>query len=531
MRKEVVGRTFIFFIAAVVSLYLLPTAWAAFSVTITSPADEERVDADPITIEFDIDCGDYDMACGCDYYVDVDGMSECDSQMEMSGPYTCDISPAEGAHEYYVGIFGRDPMCAIVDSATSATQTVHANLNNPTIDDYSPAEDTYAISPTISFNFTEYYPDWDNEQGGVYIDITGDSSDTYYFSDGECSDLGGGQYECSHDFGLSDGDYEYSITVYDEGGFSESQGASSFSIAASPGTISILINTTTTSLDQGKNFPLTVNASCTGGPCYGVVLWVDPEAETDTEYWVYVLLTLPLLISAFLARKTGQTATEYLIILAVVVIIALIVVVTLGGIPGIGGSIDKQANDAKLQSLDVGVTSYAIGPTSIDLTVRNNLPHPIRVNSITVDNTTLSSTDLPVRLAIGEQQVISSSSITSFTRTEDQAGTRYELEFQIAYEDGETGTSYTLGNNEKLYLVDDYADSGAYAHKGVLTADVGATPFYLEDMESFVCDDPIPAGSSCQHTFTINATGESGSYIFYAFNSTIESNRITVAIN
>jgi hypothetical protein len=35
--------------------------------------------------------------------------------------------------------------------------------------------------------------------------------------------------------------------------------------------------------------------------------------------------------------KKAQTATEYLIILAVVIIIALIVVAVMGGIPGIGG--------------------------------------------------------------------------------------------------------------------------------------------------------------------------------------------------
>ena len=55
--------------------------------------------------------------------------------------------------------------------------------------------------------------------------------------------------------------------------------------------------------------------------------------------------------------KHAQTATEYLIILAVVIIIALIVVGVLGGIPGIGAG-DK-VKLTVLATEEVGLTHSA----------------------------------------------------------------------------------------------------------------------------------------------------------------------------
>ncbi|MFT4312078.1 MAG: class III signal peptide-containing protein, partial [Candidatus Woesearchaeota archaeon] len=55
-------------------------------------------------------------------------------------------------------------------------------------------------------------------------------------------------------------------------------------------------------------------------------------------------------------HKKGQTATEYLVITAVVIIIAVIVISSLGGIPSIGGGVSEQAARAELASMDIGVT-------------------------------------------------------------------------------------------------------------------------------------------------------------------------------
>ena len=74
--------------------------------------------------------------------------------------------------------------------------------------------------------------------------------------------------------------------------------------------------------------------------------------------------------------KKAQTATEYLIILAVVIIIALIVVGVLGGIPGIGKGAASRTSAAYWQTSDIAIPSYAIGQDGsaddLNLTVRNN---------------------------------------------------------------------------------------------------------------------------------------------------------------
>ena len=90
-------------------------------------------------------------------------------------------------------------------------------------------------------------------------------------------------------------------------------------------------------------------------------------------------------------NKRGQTATEYLIILAVVIVIALIVVAVLGGIPGIGGAGTNRASAAYWSSSDNGITSYALsaGQDDLTLTFKNNLRDQITINSVTVGDETV----------------------------------------------------------------------------------------------------------------------------------------------
>src|SRR3989344_8440209 len=90
-------------------------------------------------------------------------------------------------------------------------------------------------------------------------------------------------------------------------------------------------------------------------------------------------------------NKKAQTATEYLIILAVVIIIALIVVGVLGGIPGVGRSSAGRASAAYWASADIAFTDYAFdaGGDSNVIKIRNNLR-----NQITVTNVRISGTDV-----------------------------------------------------------------------------------------------------------------------------------------
>ncbi len=72
--------------------------------------------------------------------------------------------------------------------------------------------------------------------------------------------------------------------------------------------------------------------------------------------------------------RKGQTATEYLIILAVVIVIALIVVGVLGGIPGIGSSGQSKASAAYWATLDpISVSSFSNSVANgVTVVLRNN---------------------------------------------------------------------------------------------------------------------------------------------------------------
>ena len=85
-------------------------------------------------------------------------------------------------------------------------------------------------------------------------------------------------------------------------------------------------------------------------------------------------------------NKKAQTATEYMIILAVVIIIALIVVGVLGDIPGISGGSRSRASQAYWETADIGIVSYSAsaGGDNVTLVVQNNLRDTIVINMIKV---------------------------------------------------------------------------------------------------------------------------------------------------
>lgn len=84
-------------------------------------------------------------------------------------------------------------------------------------------------------------------------------------------------------------------------------------------------------------------------------------------------------------HKKAQTATEYLIILAVVIVVALIVVGVMGGIPGIGRGAGKKASASYWKSADVAIDAYSVTTAGLaTLKVRNNLDSTITVTAFTV---------------------------------------------------------------------------------------------------------------------------------------------------
>jgi uncharacterized protein (UPF0333 family) len=153
--------------------------------------------------------------------------------------------------------------------------------------------------------------------------------------------------------------------------------------------------------------------------------------------------------------KRGQTATEYMIILAVVIIIALIVVGVMGGIPGIGGSTRSRSAEAYWQTADIAIVSAAMTATvgnEHTVKLRNNLK-----STITVTNVTLSTSgsgdvqefdDTSTVLTPG--QSASFSNITAFGICSN-SGDSYTSNVAITYTDSETGATYVFtGDGNKF---------------------------------------------------------------------------------
>ena len=155
--------------------------------------------------------------------------------------------------------------------------------------------------------------------------------------------------------------------------------------------------------------------------------------------------------------KRAQTATEYLIILAVVIIIALIVVGVMGGIPGIGGGASSSASTAFWKTASIGIESLAVAPGgNINLTIRNNMPNTIKITDVYI-NETVSERDRAVTvssafyatditLATGETQLLTNGSAVTCT-----SGETVILYFKFTYQDMVTSAVYTYAATDTAY--------------------------------------------------------------------------------
>ncbi|MBI2130177.1 hypothetical protein HYU10_00230 [Candidatus Woesearchaeota archaeon] len=145
--------------------------------------------------------------------------------------------------------------------------------------------------------------------------------------------------------------------------------------------------------------------------------------------------------------RKAQTATEYLIILAVVIIIALIIVGVLGGIPGVGRSSAGRASAAYWSSADIALTDYAFdaGGDSNAMKIRNNLRNQITVTNVRLGGTDLITTDQSINP--GETKNMS---INTHKDCGD-GGDSFSYDVIVDYTDSGTGASYTFtGDGNKL---------------------------------------------------------------------------------
>jgi type II secretory pathway pseudopilin PulG len=165
------------------------------------------------------------------------------------------------------------------------------------------------------------------------------------------------------------------------------------------------------------------------------------------------------------SSKRAQTATEYLIILAVVIVIALIVVGVLGGIPSIGGGVSESASRAQLRTMDVGIQNYMVNSKYTLLKVSNNQPSAITITDMTVNGKGCSFRD--TRLRAGETKDIGCYGVKS-----NDDGTKFQYPITITYTDLATGASYVI-NDSNVPLVGTIA-KGSELHTGQQTCYEGA---------------------------------------------------------
>jgi hypothetical protein len=137
-------------------------------------------------------------------------------------------------------------------------------------------------------------------------------------------------------------------------------------------------------------------------------------------------------------KTKGQTATEYLIILAVVIIIALIVVGVMGGIPGIGSGAKSQASSAYWRTAEIAITSSSVNPAGTTLNLRNNNPNTVRINSMTLGGNVLTTVPaLPITMTAGQTQQLISTNQTC-------ASGAFSYPVSISYTVTDTGATYVF---------------------------------------------------------------------------------------
>ena len=141
-------------------------------------------------------------------------------------------------------------------------------------------------------------------------------------------------------------------------------------------------------------------------------------------------------------HRKAQTATEYLIILAVVIIIALIVVGVMGGIPGIGGGAGERTSMAYWSTANVAFTSYSVNAGGVTLVTQNNNPGAITVNSISLGGTDLGIT--ATQLTSGGSTTFTSNAVTCSSGS-------FSYTVSISYTDVATNATYTFdGDGQTL---------------------------------------------------------------------------------
>ena len=131
-----------------------------------------------------------------------------------------------------------------------------------------------------------------------------------------------------------------------------------------------------------------------------------------------------------------QTATEYLIIVAVTIIVALIVIGVMGGIPGIGGGGGENVNQAVTASQSIGIVKAMVSPEGSKFQIQNNNPYTVTINNLTVGDAVCTFD--AVTISMGQKAWVACDELTN-----EDAGSKYQYAFIINWTNDKTGARYT----------------------------------------------------------------------------------------
>ena len=163
--------------------------------------------------------------------------------------------------------------------------------------------------------------------------------------------------------------------------------------------------------------------------------------------------------------KKAQTATEYMIILAIVIIIALIVVGVLGQIPGIGVNAKSKSSAAYWQTSPIALTSWSLDVGGdLVLNIKNNMAESITITSVYISSNGNTNTNLSVRatditLGIGSSYELTKSFVgaaltnvspCNASGTVSSIGDSWTAKIEINYTSDETGASYSFDGDGNM---------------------------------------------------------------------------------
>jgi hypothetical protein len=133
------------------------------------------------------------------------------------------------------------------------------------------------------------------------------------------------------------------------------------------------------------------------------------------------------------SMRRGQTATEYLIILAVTIIIALVAVSVLGGFPTLFTSQSgEMLSEAYWGSAKISITHHRIADTEGRFVFMNKMRYPIEIVKIALDDVELLEAADTIVPSGGSQLIEQTSGFTCTTQGDKYA---YKVLVEYTYAD------------------------------------------------------------------------------------------------